>query len=147
MKHLIIKALTNSEWDTCTFAIVPIDKEIIEYWKTLFDAVTGLAKPIITTGGHIAVYDESAYYFADDSDLPDSIYSQLNDKYWLIMDEEECFFTSYKAPETKLEAEMLKMTFHGVIYFSAFGEYTGEEFYTEDISLETILNHELILAL
>lgn len=142
MNYLIIKATTNSIWDNCNFAIIPIDQSAIDYWQKIAKVSSNIPKELSLeyTGGSITLYEDYANYFADSSELPEGMEEELEQAEccWIIKELSEESIEGFTLPESRLDCECLRVDFDGEIKFVAHGKHTGEEYWTEGVNLKDL---------
>lgn len=140
--HILVRANTNSEFYSCDFAIITIS----EKWKQDQLRRLAVAKsfPDDKYFRSMCFLDRSVnFYYTNHHDLPD-IDKLLGNRDWAFveisdeelneeeLDEEEQF-------NCNLDVYRLVICCDGDTYYTAYGEYTGEEFWTEEFSLQELL--------
>lgn len=131
--RILLKAGCASQWDCCDFAVIDCSgwKERIGKWLEAalrFEAPDGLVS--------FRFYDNCVDFYTSKEDeieiLPEG-------QDWAFVHLEEGEEDSFARPETRLEAATLVLYPNGSGFYKAYGKYTNEEFYTEEISLKQIL--------
>jgi len=122
----IVKAFTGSEWDDVAFFVTEID---INELQKLDDKAHFLKKEI-SNFEHISVS-----YFGEWFNTDDNGNTPLNDTECVISEFDETLYTN---PESRLESPSMKIYGDGSVTFLAFAKNTGEEFWTENVSIEKI---------
>jgi hypothetical protein len=134
---IIIKASTNSEWDNVDFALFSLTEPWISWVKKYVDAAMDQGK------GDYGFYNISLWCAPDgwyrnhlkDSDEELIEEDVLESIEWSYIDLEGQELDEIDVPENKIRTDILKIKRDGGASFVAHGEYTGEEFYTEDFPL------------
>lgn len=133
--YLLVKANTNSEWDSCEFAIVHITDEWKREQAKRLEAVMPFAEDYNFQS--LNYYDTAVeFYRTGEDDQPD-IEKLLAGKEWVFveMDSQEAFI----APENRLDCYRLSVYRGGSANYKAYGKHTSEEFWTEDFSLTELI--------
>jgi len=133
--YLLVKANTNSEWDSCEFAIVHIPDEWKREQAKRLEAVKPFAEDYNFQS--LSYYDTTVeFYRTGEDDQPD-IEKLLAGKDWVFveMDGQEAFTT----PENRLDCYRLSVYRNGNANYKAYGKHTSEEFWTEDFLLTELI--------
>lgn len=136
-KHILIKAHTNSDWDTCDFAIIQID----EAWKKELKKRLKLVEFIDDMPNLVSVLfrDSAVNFYATNEDDTPHIDTLLGDKNWQFVSLENNETNNFNTPTSTLNLYQMVVCKGGYAYFQAFGKHTGEEFYTDDFNLNTLI--------
>ena len=131
--YILIQSNTNSEWDTCRFALIHTDKEFtsaLQQWQTHLQQIEN--EPFFSSielyYGKVAFYQENAQAEAI-----------LQDKVWAFVElteEERC---SLPFTENYLTCYKLHLCKGGNAYFTAYGKHTDEEFWTEEFAIDEVI--------
>lgn len=131
--RILLKAGTVSEWDCCDFAIIDCSG-----WKQRTGKWLEAARRFEAREGLISFrfYDNCVDFYTSQQDeeaiLPEG-------KQWAFVHLEEGEEESFGRPETRMEAASLVLYPDGSGFYKAYGKYTNEEFYTEEIPIGKIL--------
>jgi len=132
-KYIVVRANTNSDWDNVSVVIVELTEDLKNIVREVKKAVDKVKD--IQSFNKLSVFDSVGDFFVDDEGVFDNL--------------DECVVTEYvnfdklHFPESSLETNMLNGSKYGVQIVS-FGKHTGEEFWSDYIKWETILNNEEI---
>lgn len=134
--HLLLSARTNSQWDLCNFAIVPISED----WKNELQKRLNSIKPF-TDFELISMtyYDTSVEFYKDDSELMLDLAELLKDKEWAFVTTKEEETEELSSPENALDYHELVVNANGTAYYKAYEKYTGEEFWTSNFSIQELI--------
>ncbi len=131
--HILVKAGTDSEWDSCDFAIISCGKDWAERMGKRVDAV----RHFPDDGSFFSSrwFDGSAsFYVAQEQDM-----NGMLPKGWAFVELEEGEEEEFNTPESRLDFHTLVLWKDGSGRYAADGKHTCEEFYTEDLPLATII--------
>ncbi|MDR2882909.1 MAG: hypothetical protein LBU98_03940 [Alistipes sp.] len=140
--HILVKAYTNSEWDSCDFAIVSCDESWRERMTKRLDAVMSFRDA--TDFLSLNYWDGSAEFYADNDDkivkvLPDG-------REWGFVELENGEEETFDTPENRLDCRKMVIYPGGCGRYQACGKHSGEEFYTVEFPIgeiiESIRNHK-----
>jgi len=139
-EHLLIKAKTTSQWDSCDFAIVEVSK----VWQSLIRSRLKMLEGFTNDESFFSLvyWDEPLGYFVHRPEEEDELRTFLNND-----DELDCVFVSFEEddrdkfmiPQNRLDAHQLLITGKGQIVYRAYGKYSGEEFFTQPIDAFKLL--------
>jgi hypothetical protein len=135
-EYLFIKAMTNSEWDNCSFAVIHITEEWKQCQKKRLKAVTNFE-------------NDNDFKWLNYSDTTVDFYKfsyegKSEIKHWLF--ENDCFFAEVSfeeiqklsVPDNNLNCYQMQVFNNGNAIYNAFGKHTGEEFWTDQFSLNEL---------
>lgn len=130
---ILVRAYTNSEWDRCDFAIVHCG----EVWKNIIrkrmEAIQTIAEDSELCSVHY--YGASVDFFQTDDE---DILKLLEQEDWTFIEMDEDEERTLSSPENRLDTYRLSIFPKGGFMYSVFGKYTGEEFWTEELTLADI---------
>lgn len=127
MKHLIIKAHTNSEWDSVSSALVKLDDDSISELRKIRNAVENF-----NTDG-LSFNRASFFFYGVDFKVSDSgQYCGMETSFTIV---EDLDMSDYSDPESDLDCCTIDVD-KDSFKFTTFGKHTGEEFYSETVSFE-----------
>jgi hypothetical protein len=132
--NILIRAYTNSDWDECQFAIIHCDKE----WKETMKNRVECVQPFSNDYNFCCLkyYDTSVdFYRTDEEDIEEL----LQDKEWVFVELNEDEQETFLVPENGLDTYSISIYRTGTAKFSACGKHTGEDFWTEEFNLKSIM--------
>lgn len=136
-EYLLLRAGTSSEWDNCDFAIIHITEDWKKEQKKRLKAVQPFADDYCFQS--LNYYDTAVdFYKADDEDNP-NLDVWLADKPMAFVELSNEEWEVLSVPENRLDCYRLVIYRDGAAQYKAYGKHTGEEFYTEDFSLNQII--------
>lgn len=125
MLYLLLSAATQSEWDTCSFALIPINEIELDRWKKV-DAhrISGKDIGVFTT----SLNEDAASFYSDDSELPDTCFDDANQIKEGIYELADELVEGLSVPENAIKYGEIVFSEYTVT-FKAQGKHTGEEFW------------------
>jgi hypothetical protein len=127
MKHLVIKAHTNSEWDSVSSALVKLDDDSISELRKIRNAVENF-----NTDG-LSFNRASFFFYGVDFKISDSgQYDEIENGFTIV---EDLDLSDYSDPESVLDSTLIEADKDG-FKFTTFGKHTGEEFDSATVSFE-----------
>ncbi|MCT2561849.1 hypothetical protein [Chryseobacterium herbae] len=138
-EHILLKAKTNSEWDTCDFAIIPISED----WKNELQKRLNLIEPFTEDPLFISMsyYDTGVEFYKDDDIITPHSAELLKDSTWVFVTTDAEEAEAMSSPENSLDCHELVINADGTAYYKASGKYTGEEFWTAHFSIKKLIEH------
>lgn len=135
--RILARAHTDSEWDSCNFAIITLS----EAWrKTQFErleAITPFANDLSFFSLHF--FDGAAdFYQHGDDGLPD-IDELLGDNEWAFVELTQEEQDNLTPPENALDCYEMVLYKDGDAKYTPYGKHTDEEFWTTELPLRKIL--------
>lgn len=135
-KTLIAKAMTNSEWDSVSFALVDLSKKFTDFLQEVRKDAEALNKKYEYGFLNIRISGDNAdFYIGEVEDCQAAA----------LLGEEEFMITdkgldpdSYTPPENSLRHGQMKIGATDV-QFVAYGKHTDEEFWTNPIPIEDLI--------
>jgi len=131
MKFIVIKAFTDSEYDYCDYALIKYSEnfieEIVKYLKNIPN------ESFIKASFRTPICD---FYCFDNEIITEQ--NIIEKPYIIELSEEE--LNKLNVPESILELYRYHVYKEGSIYFSAYGKYTGEEFFTKEFNIQDVKN-------
>jgi hypothetical protein len=136
-EYLLLKAYTNSEGDSCDFAIVHITEE----WKKQQAKRVEAVKPFADEYNFLSLnyWDAAVDFYQTDEDYIVDTHDFFAEKDWAFVELEKDEQEKFSAPESRLDCYKIVVYRNGNLMYKANGKHTGEEFYTEDFSLTQII--------
>jgi hypothetical protein len=136
-EYIIIKANTNSEWDSVEFVIIHLSPEWLELTKRRLAAI----KEFKENDGlnHHCYWDAPLGYYNSPpgQNLSKKIFPKYDDWAFITLDPEE--ENTLPVPENSLDAHQLMITKNGIVQYKAYGKHTSEEFWTEEFNLLKVI--------
>lgn len=135
--YILVKARTDSEWDSCDFAIVNLSNAWRQNQLKRLDTV----EPFVDdyTFQSLNFYDCAVdFYQESDASLPD-VNEFLANRSWAFVDVSEEEQDTLTQPENALDGYTISIKSNGEAKYKAYGKHTGEEFWTEEFPLSDIL--------
>ena len=132
---ILVRAYTNSEWDRCDFAIVHCG----EVWRNIIRKRMEAIQTIAEDGELCSVryYGASVDFFQTEDE---DILKLLEKEDWTFVEMDEGEERTLVCPENRLDTYRISIFPKGGFMYSAFGKHTGEEFWTEELTLADIAN-------
>ena len=140
---IIIKAYTNSEWDRCDFAVITL-KDGLDGFLKWVERTVKMATAIAHEDKdflELSFFENRSitnFYILNEEEKPDLSFLEENDKDWAFVElsaEEEI---SFFEPENRIICRKIIFDKYGYFYVKAFGKYSEDEFYTEEILFDTL---------
>lgn len=135
--HILVRARTDSESDSCDLAIIYLSEEWKKQQQERLAAANALAKD--NDFRSLCFCDEAVnFYEAAKDGLPDEL---LGDKCWAFveLDDAELNEEDDGSLNSSLDCHRLVIDFNGNLKYTAYGEYTGDEFWTDEFPLQELL--------
>jgi hypothetical protein len=127
MKHLIIKAHTNSEWDDVSSALIELNDDSISKLRKIRNAVENF-----NTDG-LSLNKVSFFFYGVDFKISESgQYCGMETSCTVV---EDLNMSDYTDPESVLDDAIIEADKDG-FKFITYGEYTGEKFTSSTISFK-----------
>jgi hypothetical protein len=138
-EYILLKARTNSEWDTCDFALIQTSEE----WKKDLQKRLNSIEPLTEDPMFISMsyYDTGVEFYKDDDTIMPHSAELLKDKEWAFITTNEEEIETLSPPENSLDCHELVVNSYGTAYYKAYGKHTGEEFWTAHFSIQKIIEH------
>lgn len=135
--RILVKARTNSEWDSCDFAIVAISEGWRKTQLERLEAIASFANDLSFLSMHF--FDGAAYFYrAGDDGLPD-IDELLGDNEWTFVEVTQEEQDALTPPKSRLDCYKMVLYKEGEAKYTVYGKYTDEEFWTANLPLREIL--------
>ncbi len=137
--YVLLKADTNSDFDTCHFAVIHCTKE----WRERMQQRLNALQTVESEMGFVSLkfYDTSVdFYRIDENEQPD-IQALLGGKDWAFVELEENEQDTFLVPESRLDCYRLSLYQYGTAIYTAYGKHSGDEFFTTEFSVPDILNY------
>ena len=132
-EYLLINAMTNSEWDDCSFAIINIKEEWKQCQKKRLEAVKMVENDYDFKWLNYADTNVEFFKFSEEK-YPD-VEKWLSEKSRIFIELEKEDFKNFTLPENNLQCYQMQVYKNGNAIYNAFGKHTSEEFWTEEFSL------------
>ena len=115
--HLLVRAYTNSDWDSCDFALITPT----EQW---FEKVKKAAQQVST--------------LKSDPDFVNLSFYEARTDFYTLSDEEQPDLASFNTPESRLDIYRSVFTRYDDFYIKAYGKYSSDEYWTDDIRFDEL---------
>lgn len=134
--HILVRAHSNSEWDSCEFAIVSISEKWKEEQLKRLEIIKPFAEDYVFQS--LIFYDYSVdFYQMGEDGLPD-LDELLAGKDWTFIELSEEELDNLTPPESSLDCYRLAIYRDGDAKYKAYGKHTDEEFWTENLPLKQL---------
>lgn len=143
MKFIIVKAFTDSDWDYCNYALIKIDGNTIGKIQEQQKAVSNLMKDsrgIMNSFCKMCFYTTIADFYCFDEEVITEEETNLEKPYIIDLSEEQ--LQKLLAPEARLELYKYELYSYNSLRFTAYGKYSGDEFYTDDFDIVSLIKDE-----
>lgn len=134
--HILVRAHSNSEWDSCEFAIVSISEKWKEEQLKRLEFIKPFAEDYVFQSLNFYDYSVDFYQTGEDG-LPD-LDELLAGKDWTFIELSEEEPDNLTPPENSLDCYRLAIYRDGDAKYKAYGKYTSEEFWTENLPLKQL---------
>lgn len=141
---IIVKAYTNSEWDKCEFAVITLKEGFFEWLQKSVQLATSIALQdrnfyeISFIEDFIENKSITNFYILNEEEKPDLSFLEENDKGWAFVELSEEEESAFLEPENRIICKKIIFDKYGYFYVKAFGKYSEDEFYTEEILFDTL---------
>lgn len=143
MKYIIVKAFTDSDWDTCDYALIKIDGNTIGRIQEQQKAVGNLMKDsrgIMNSFCKMCFYTSIVEFYCFDEEVITEEETNLEKPYIIDLSEEQ--LQKLIVPEARLELYKYELYSYNSLRFTAYGKYSGDEFYTDDFDIVSLIKDE-----
>lgn len=136
-EYILLKAGNNSEWDDCDFAIIHISEEWKNTQKKRLQAVK------LVENDHdlkwLNYADTNVEFFKFSEEHYPEVEEWLSERSRIFIELEKEDLKELSQPENNLNCYQMQVFKNGNAIYNAFGKHTGEEFWTEEFSLEELI--------
>lgn len=139
-EYLLIKTMTNSEWDNGDFAIIHISGEWKETQKNRLEDVKPLENDYDLKWLNYA--DTNVEFFKFSEENYPQVEEWLSERSRIFIELEKEDLKKFLQPENNLNCYQMQVYKNGNAIYNAFGKHTGEEFWTEEFSLYQLTQHQ-----
>ncbi|MGV4438738.1 hypothetical protein ACQ1PL_04470 [Ornithobacterium rhinotracheale] len=143
-RHILVRAYTGSEWDSCDFAIITISQG----WKEQQAQRLKVLDNIENDDCFLSVnYRDTFVDFYKTTQLKLSeeptpnLESLLGDADWTFVELEQEEQEQFSVPQSTLNCYKISFERLGFFSYKANGKHTSEEFWTAEIDLKEILTN------
>nr|DAF03237.1 MAG TPA: hypothetical protein [Caudoviricetes sp.] len=143
MKYIIVKAFTDSDWDTCDYALIKIDGNTIGRIQEQQKAIGNLMKDsrgIMNSFCKMCFYTSIVEFYCFDEEVITEDENNLEKPYIIDLSEEQ--LQKLLTPEARLELYKYELYSYNSLRFTAYGKYSGDEFYTDDFDIVSLIKDE-----
>jgi len=135
--RILARAHTDSEWDSCDFAIITLSEDWRKMQFERLEAITPFANDLSFFSLHF--FDGAAdFYQHGDDGLPD-IDELLGDNEWAFVELTQEEQDNLTPPGSALDCYEMVLYKDGDAKYTAYGKHTDEEFWTTELPLRKIL--------
>ncbi len=137
--YIFIRAYTQSEWDSCDFALIKISRS----WLDILAERLELLEPF---KGKSDFYSHEywdapeSYYIHDDDNLPTRELLEGDAFDWCYIETDPNELTRLQKPEAALSTHQLVVTGDGFGHFTAIGKHSEENYYTAEFNAAELLD-------
>lgn len=143
MKYIIVKSFTDSDWDTCDYALIKIDGNTIgriqEQQKTIGNMMKD-SRGIMNSFCKMCFYTSIVEFYCFDEEVITEEETNLEKPYIIDLSEEQ--LQKLIVPEARLELYKYELYSYNSLRFTAYGKYSGDEFYTDDFDIVSLIKDE-----
>jgi hypothetical protein len=132
-EYLLIKAMTNSEWDNGDFGIIHITEEWKQTQKKRLETVKMVENDCDLRWLNYA--DTNVEFFKFSEVHYPQVEEWLSEKNSVFIELETDELKKLLQPENNLNCYQMQVYKNGNAIYNAFGKHTGEEFWTKEFSL------------
>ena len=132
-EYLLIKAMTNSEWDDCGFAIIHITDEWKKTQTKRLEAIKAVENDYDLKWLNYA--DTNIEFFKFSEEHYPQVEEWLSESSRIFIELETDDLKRLLQPENQLNCYQMQVYKNGNAIYNAFGKHTNEEFWTEEFSL------------
>ena len=136
-EYLLIKAMTNSEWDDCDFAIIHITDDWKQTQKKRLEAVKPLENDYDLKW--LNYTDTNIEFFKFSEEHYPEIQKWLSERSRIFIELETDDLKRLLQPENSLNCYQMQVYKNGNAIYNAFGKHTSEEFWTEEFLLTKLI--------
>ena len=143
MKYIIVKAFTDSDWDYCDYALIKIDGNTIGRIQEQQKAIGNLMKDsrgIMNSFCKMCFYTSIVDFYCFDEEVITEDEINLEKPYIIDLSEEQ--LQKLIVPEARLELYKYELYSYNSLRFTAYGKYSGDEFYTDDFDIVSLIKDE-----
>ncbi len=135
--YILVKANCQSEWDNCDFAIIFGGEAWAEWLQQRLDATQKVQD--YDDFLVLKFLDSRVGFYVSKEDEVGTLLSEGQE--WAFVELEEGEEDGFTTPENCLDSPFLSLYKNGYGRYAAYGKYTGEEFYTEQLPFEEIVTY------
>lgn len=134
MKYILMKAHTNSEWDSVNIGLLRVNDRFI---SRLINCYELLKNPLLVEIDELVINSDMIDFYIDEVESIEEITGKT-DIVGEVIELTESQVEGLSMPESSLRGGSIKISRFGVT-FSTYGKHTGEEFWC-DISIDALNN-------
>lgn len=138
-EYLLIKAMTNSEWDNGDFAIIHITEDWKQSQQKRLEAVKIVENDYDLKWLNYA--DTNVEFFRFSEEKYPEVEQWLSESNRIFIELEKDDLKKFLQPENNLNCYQMQVYKNGNAICNAFGKHTGEEFWTEEFTLSELIEH------
>ena len=142
-EYILVRATVQSEWDSCNSCLVCVRDSYLKRYRQWNDKATQ-QESADSNFLYSCYTEDSEFLYLKNTDPEWNTIENLADeipdnKHWMFVEVEDKD-EELGVPQQKIQSHMVKMYGKSDMCFVAYGKNTGEEFFTETISLADIIN-------
>jgi len=136
-EYILIKAETNAQFACCDYAIIQITAD----WQNTMLQRTELAEKFkgIPYFSRVSFYDCPLGFFENDENVQINKILNSSMEDWAFIRLEENELERLTECDNQLNSFVLRINEYGYAFYSAYAEYTGEEYYTTDFNIRQMI--------
>lgn len=143
--YLLIKSSTNSEWDSCDFAIINITKEWRQAQKKRLEVIKVIENDEDIKS--LNYFDTHVEFFRFSEEYDPLIEECLSVRNRIFIDLEKEDLKQLIQPENSLCHYQMQLSKDGNAIYKAYGKHTEEEFRTVEFSLWELIDFNTHLVI
>lgn len=137
--YIIIPAVSNSEWDTCTHVLVTYNEQTLKRWQEYADALQGIVSNSKYPHEIYCITIWEAFTFLNlDEEEYEEIYDEIKESGFAYVDLKSGELDYIDMPEQAIDTMQLKIDTGAELCFLGYGKHTGEEFWSNKIPLNNL---------
>lgn len=139
--HILVKAYTTSEEDVCNFAIINVNKHLIDILSKGQDVVQKIHANNDLL--YVAYLNNSINFYVAKDDF--NLDQFLEGKSWSFVEfeENETCEQLFEVLQNKFDLHILKVYRDNQVCWSVWEKYTNEEFYTSEMPADKIIEKNM----
>lgn len=135
--YILVKATTESEWDSCDFAILSLSDNWRKTQLERLEAIQPFANDLSFLS--MQFFDGTADFYRFGSDGFPDINELLKGKEWAFVESTQEEQRALTPPKSYLTRYKMVLYSNGIAYYIAYDKYTDEEFLTSELRIREIL--------
>lgn len=139
-RHILIKAQTNAEYDTCSSAIILINDKWMEKQQIRSNAAMQFKEDNYFAS--LAFRNSMIEFLSDNNERVEELLKRISiaEQQWCYLEVTEEEIEDLEKPENRIEAYQIKFDQYNCAFYSAYAKNDGQiEFWTADFPVLTII--------